>query len=605
MRLLLWILLFALPALADTIYLKDDRVLQGEATQDGDYWVIKTKIGSVRIHQDEVLRVEEGPDQEGPNPTHKGEGPGGEGGEFKSESEGFSFHVKRKGWRIEENPPRPMVYAMAVNESLGVEMSIARLKDDEPSVPLSEDAARSLQPAVEALLAVPTLELYNVNIEDYPRPAGTAFLFTAEGKRKLTTTDLTLRSVVLKAGGFVWFLQYEAPFGVPSEAEAAFEELVGSFEGGAVVSGAATRDVFTSGALAFSIQRPEGWLLEGSDGETEASASLSARDGTAEATLAARDLGAETDLRTACKALSEQLAGEMASFEPGREGNETVERRSSRVFGFTYRRDGSQRGGVALVTREGTRVFEIVVRAAAESSARESLQTVMSGFRVLGAEAAVALKGEAFGAIKALRDGDEQYLAGEYKTAQALYRKAAKAWPKFGHATLMLARTSLMREEMEEAIPSAEAANKLLPRRQEVLKLLACCYARQGKVLATSGEYKKAADLLCKAGGLRIHDDDLAWEVGEAARAFTGEAKVENYDDLYAALKKAHAALADCTELMEETATVCRWIISREIDAGDYSKALQVANEGLKIKPKDPGIVELIEQIKEAEKEKK
>ena len=557
----------------------------------------------MRIHKDEVLRVEEGPDEAGTDTAPKGQG--GEGGEFASETEGFSFHVNRKGWRIEEAPPRPMVYAMVVNESLGVEMSVARLKDEEPSVPLSEDAAKSLQPAVEALLAVPTLELYNVNVEDFPRPTGTAFLFTAEGKRKLTTTELTLRTVVLKAGGFVWFLQYEAPVGVPSEAEGAFEELVGSFEGGAVVSGgAATRDVFTSGTRAFSSARPEGGLREGSDGETEATATLSARDGTAEATLAARDLGSETDLRSACSALAEQLAGELAQFEAGREANETVERRSSRVFGFKYRRDGSPRAGVALVTREGTRVFEIVVRAAVETSARESLVTVMSGFRVLGAAAAVALKGAEFDAIKALRDGDEQYLAGEYKTAQALYRKATKAWPKFGHASLMLARTSLMREEMEEAIPSAEAANKLLPRRQEVAKLLACCYARQGKVLATSGDYKKASESLCKAGALKIKDDDLAWEVGEAARAFTGDAKVENYDDLYAALKKAHAALPDCTDLMEETATVCRWVISREMDAGNYSKALQVANEGLKIKPKDPGIVELMEQIKEAEKEK-
>lgn len=599
--LLLWILLLALPALADTIYLKDDRVLVGKAKQDGDYWVIKTKIGSVRIHKDEVLRVEEGPGEAGPDP--KGEEPSGEGGEFASESEGFSFHVRGKGWRIEQTPPRPMVYAMAVNDSLGVEMSVARLKDEEPSVPLAEDAAKSLQPAVEALLAVPTLELENVAMEEYPRPTGTAFLFTADGKRRLTSTDLVLRTVVLKAGGFVWFLQYEAPVGVPSEAEAAFEELVGSFQGGTeIAGGAAKRDVFTSGTLAFSIQRPEGWLLEGNDGDMEASASLSARDGTAEATLDVHDLGSETDLRTACKALAERLAGELASFEAGREEAQTVERRPARLFGFKYRRDGSPRGGVALVTREGTRVFEIVVRAAVESSARESLVTVMSGFKVLGADAAVALKGEAFDAMKALRDGDEQYAGGEYKMAQALYRKAIRAWPKFAHATLMLGRASFVREEMEEAVASAELANKLLPRREGVANLLACCYARQAKVLASTGEYKKAADWLCKAGALKVREDDLLWEVSEAAAAFTGDVRAEKYDELFAALKKAHAALPDSNELTEATTMVCRWIVSREIEAGDNAKALQVANEGLKIKPKDPGIVELMEQIQATEK---
>ncbi len=608
MRTLLWVLVLSLPIFADRIFLKDDRVLEGKAKEDGDHWIIKTKIGTVRIHKDEVIRVEKS-DDPGPKGTPGGtpdEGP--DGGAYESKKDGFSFHIKGKGWRIENEPPRPLVSATAVNDGLGVEISVVHLDDEEAGVPLSEEAAKSLQPTVEALLAVSTLELYNVEMERFPMPSATAYLFRAEGKRKLTTTDLVLRAVTLKSSGKVWILLYEAPLGAPSAAEGAFEQLVDSFKAGPGGGGGGdvARDVFTSGTLAFSLARPEGWLMEAKDGDTSVSASLSARDGTAEATFDAKMEEFETDLRRAATDLSGRLEGELASFEAGNQEMRTMANRTTRIFGFTYRREGTARAGVALVTREGERVFEIVVRSAQEPTARKALETIMAGFRVIKEEASVIVPtGGVMDAIKALRDGDEQYLGGEYKTAQAMYRKAVRAWPKFAHASLMLARCSLMREEMEEAVAEAEKAHAALPGRQGVAELLACCRARNGKLLAMHRDYKKAAESLCKAGALKIRNDDFEWEIGEAAVAFTGEAKSEDYDAIYDAMKKVNAAMPGMASFVEELARVCRWVVGREMDAGNWAKATQVANEGLKIKPRDSGLEELLDQIKEAQGEKK
>lgn len=606
MRTLLWIFLLAATVLADRIHLKNDRVLEGQAKQDGDYWIIKSKIGTVRIHKDEVERVEF-EDGSSPSANDPGEGVPREDGAYQSFRDGYSFRLPGKGWRIDQDPPRPMVSVVASNDSLRVEISVVKLQDGAPTIPLSMEAAQSLQPYVEALFGVSTRELSDVELERFPIQTREAYRFRAKGKWRLTDTHIVLHSVLFKAVGYVWILQYEAVVGASSEAEAAFYSLVDTFSmAGAEAAVQATRRVFTSGPLAFSIQAPEGWTIEGKEGEGFASVSLSSPDARVEATLDAQDMGEETDLHSACASLFGRLQNELVAFEASDPELATVGRLPVKQFEFSYRREGVPRAGVGLVTREGTRVFQVVVRSATKADARTGVTAILAGLRVLGKTASVVIPaGCGYGAIKTLLEADEEYAAQEYRVAEALYRKATREWPKFGHASLMLAHVCLYLENVAEAIKAAETARTLLGGRPEVLTVLASAYARQAKNLALDREYKKAADALCRVGPLKVRNETVDQEVKDAVEAFTNDVEAAHYADVWNALKKVNAAIPKNEYILVELARACVRVIENEMEAGNYDKAMEVANEGLKLKPKDAGIMEMIELIEEAKGEEK
>ncbi len=525
-----------------------------------------------------------------------------EGASFDSRKEGFSFQVKRPGWAVLGVPPVPLVRAAASNEDLQVEIDVASLEDKEPSAPLAEESAKSLSTIVEQLLRVQCAEFHNLALAKVPVGQGEAFQFRAEGKRKLTQTDVVLRCTVLKAAGQVWLILYTGPLGSPPEAEAAFDELVGSFH--VASKGELEKDSFTAATLAFCVRRPEGWKLDGRE-EAEhctATAVLSSPDGATTVRLEARMGEKEPDLKKSIDGECEAIGAQVAAFAKGEERFEPIENHVSRWLPYTFHLAGAQRGGCLLLTREGKRLFLLDGRGPDLKSAADGMVTVLRAIEVYSTEATVDSSGDALQALAAMQDADKEWDRPEYRRAQMQYRKVLKIHPRFAYASAMLAKCSLKLKETEEALKAAEEAWKMLPRREGFAELVARARVGQAKTLAKSAEYEKAGELLAQAMSLNVESDTLLEETHDMLSVFSDETDADNYQKEIDGLKKARAKLKDDPSYLEELGRAYRRVASRKDDAGDASGALATAKEGLGLCPKNKDLTALVKKI---EKEKK
>ncbi len=525
-----------------------------------------------------------------------------EGASFDSKKEGFSFQVKRPGWAVLGVPPVPLVRAAASNADLQVEIDVASLEDKEPSAPLAEESAKSLSAIVEQLLRVQCAEFQNLALAKVPVGQGEAFQFRAEGKRKLTETDVVLRCTVLKAAGQVWLILYTGPVGSPPEAEAAFDELVGSFH--VESKDEIAKDSFTSAALAFCVRRPEGWKLDGRE-EPEhgtATAMLTSPDNSTIVRLEARMGEQEPDLKKSIDGECEAIGAQVAAFAKGEERFEPIENHVSRWLPYTWHQAGAQKGGCLLLTREGKRLFLLDGRGPDLKSAADGMVTVLRAIEVYSTEATVDSSGDALQALAAMKDADKEWDRPEYRRAQMQYRKVLKLHSRFAYASAMLAKCSLKLKETEEALKAAEEAWKMLPRREGFAEMVARARVGHAKTLAKAGEYEKAGELLAQAMSLNVESDTLLEETHDMLSVFSEETDPDNYQTEIDGLKKARAKLKDDPSYLDELGRAYRRLASKEYDAGDAAGALATAKEGLGVCPKNKDLTALVKKI---EKEKK
>lgn len=599
MRTFLTLLLLSAALLADRVITKNDAIFEGKVSEDGDWYVIEMKVGTIRVRKDEVLRIVK-TDTPTTDPKAKDEG-----ASFDSKKEGFSFQVKRPGWKVLGVPPLPLVGAAASNEDIQVEIDVATLEDKEPSAPLAEESAKSLTPIVERLLHVQCAECQTLTLSKVPVGQGEGFQFRAEGKRKATKTDIVLRCTVLKAAGRVCLILYTGPLGSPPEAEAAFEELVGSFH--VASKDEVAKDSLSAAALAFCVRQPEGWKLDGREeaGHGTAMASLTSPDGAVSVRLEARMGETEPDLKKALDAECSAIGAQVAAFAKGEERFEPIENHLSRWMPYTFHVAGAQKGGCLLVTREGKRLFLLDGRGPDLKSAADGMVTVLRAIEVYSTEATVDESGAALQALAAMQDADLEWSHSEYRRAQMQYRKVLKLHPHFAYASVMLAKCALMLEETEESIKAAEDAWKMLPRREGFAETVGRARVGHARMLAKAGEFEKAGELIAQAMSLNVESDTLLEETHAALAVFSAETDSENYQKAVDGLRKARAKLKDDPVYLIELGHAYRRLAVKKNEAGDPGGALATAREGLALCPKNKDLTALVKKIEKDQKKEK
>lgn len=502
MRLAVLAILLALPLAADTVTMKDGRTLTGEVSEDGDKVVIKMKVGTIKVDRRDVLEIKkEG--ESGPAASA-----GGAEKTYKSYLLGYVLHVPTTKYVVQRVPPEPLVDVILYDSASESSIALGVASDDDIPEPLDGTAARALGEAVKD-----SLDLYFETLDVVSAEAGTLGPFDTarvvlEGQRRDNKRNQHLVRIYFRLRDQPMVLRGEALLGEHQALDADCDKIVETLE--SFEPKEMDGDTYVDMNGCYSMSTKGGWeLINRSFKEDHGGCDLGHKDSKLLAAVAwefdrskkgVRDLGKEMEEELKAAGLP-VVAGKIANVKGKVAWQIELRQPPASTTTFLFR-TVDRFYTVSLTADEGGPPPQVAC-AALFDSFQIYPDLLSKGSLENGREA-----------VRFVREGDEERIAGRPAASLGSYEKAIELYPPFAGAYNNRGMAYLDGDKFDEAYKDMQAASELAPNDFMVSRNLAICRITKAYKSLDEGRITSAIDEADRLRGRAKDDEELAQILG-------------------------------------------------------------------------------------------